>query len=345
MDRAIRILGAMPVCAWLLSAVPAMAQTGDVFIEQAVAPRTPIYVAPGGAADWVLTVRNDGDAAIPLARLRASPGLMYAGTPSVWSFAPPDSPRCSDVRRVPRLDVPMIEEWEVDIGGLQPGERIVCRYPLQRAASSTGDALIQWRVTFPADDPGPAGNSATWVAGTLAQLTLTATPTCDGNPAPGTHHVRVTLSNLGPTPVEAVAFGRCPPVPPLAVSENLPGSCPRTSWPGGCFAVGTPIAWGMPESAPDQSHSCLLALSPGGSTAMLSLGLPQPYASDGSQLLDLDPQRGRIVLAIPEPPLICGGSVPATPVPGPRSTWQIGLLTVLLLWLAGVVHGRGARSR
>lgn len=315
--------------ALLPSATGAMAQGGDIVIEQAIVPRTPIFVAPGATAEWALTVRNDGDAAVPLARLRANPGLMFAGTPSVWRFASPDSSRCSEVRRVPHADLPTFEEWELDIVDLQPGERIVCRYPFQRAASSTGDALIQWRVTFPADDPGPAGNSATWVAGTLAQLTLTVTPTCDGNPAPGIHHVRVSLGNFGPTPVGEVAFGRCPPVAPLGVSENLPGGCPRTSWPGGCFAVGTPIAWGMPASAPGQSHSCLLALSPNGSPAMLSLGLPQPYASDGAQLLDLDPQRGRIVLAIPDPPLICGGPVAATPVPGPRGAWPIWLAVLL----------------
>jgi len=327
--------------------LPSTVQAYDVVIEQATAPRTPVFVAMGASAQLPVIVRNDGATVAALVTLRAlTPSFPQ---PPQWQFGPAPSPRCSAVRLV---DVPInggpftLPAWEFDVSELQPGERIACDYGLSRAANASADLLLVWQVVGPADDPGPEGNQASWVAGNLTALELTATPTCDGEPAPGRHHLRISLANLGPTAVDSTRFGRCiPPFPGFDVTGDFPGGCGASvGAPGGCFMGG--IGWNLGALAPGQQRSCLLALSarasPGG-LAEFPVRILEPYASGTLQILDLDPAGGETTLAIPQPSLQCGAPpVAAAPVPGVRDVW-LALMAVLLLaaaWLTRFVRAR-----
>jgi hypothetical protein len=319
---------------------PTPAQASDIVIEQTLSPRTPVFVAPGGIAGLSMTVRNDGALAAPVVTLRAFAPVLPR--PPLWLFGSTTSPRCGAIRLV---DAPIgggatTPAWEFDLTDLQPGERITCDHQLTRAATATADLLLNWHVALPADDPGPAGNSATWVAGSLTRLELTAAPTCDGDPGPGTHHLRVTLRNDGPTAVDSMRFGAClPPFPAFAVSGELPGGCGANAGPpGGCFMGGR--GWTLAAVSPGQAYSCLLALStpspPPGGLNLWPVRILEPYASGPLRVLDFDADRGRVELSIPDPPLQCGAPpVPPTPVPIARNPWLalVVLLIPLIAWL------------
>jgi hypothetical protein len=329
--------------AWLAVLVSIPARAGDLVIEHPVSPRTAIPVAPGASADWQLSVRNDGAAPVMLATLRAF-AAYGVSPPSAWQFGPPTSPECGAVRLV---TVPITPDfgfwaWEVDVTDLAPGQRRSCVYPLLRSASSTVDRVLTWEVIAPPDDPGPAGNAATWVAGAPTRLQLTATPTCDGSPAPGTQHVRIALANRGPTAVDALVFGTCvPPFPPYSVTGNLAGGCGDSQGaPGACFMGGR--GWRLDAVAPGQTRSCLLALSAPSGTGGWPLRLAPPYRSGELYVHDLEPDQAMLSLSMTQPPLTCGGPAPPTAaaVPGPRDGWLLALAALLLL--LAVVHSRAA---
>lgn len=313
----------------------AWTQSGDIVIERADVPRMPLPVAPGEGADWTVVVRNDGDVTVPRTTLRAYAPVLPL--PPLWQFESPVHPQCGPVEfgfeGVFRV-------WTLTLVDLAPGQRLACTYRLLRAANAYEDLVLGWWVIEPVDDPDPAGNWATWLAGSLARLELTATPTCDGDPAPGIHHVRVALRNRGPSPVDALRFGTCFNNfgPGFLIDGDIDGGCgPRHGAPGLCFGSG--IGWTMAATAAGETSSCLLALSlpaqPGTGSLAFPIRILEPYASGSLRVRDLNPEAGWAQLSVASPPLNCAAGAGAPePVPALRGLgWLLLALAVLVVTL------------
>lgn len=317
------------------------AQGGDIAIEQTVFPRTPVFVGLGEVVEFSATVSNVGATAVPLATFRAFAPVLP--TPPVWTFGALANPRCSQMRflRAPISGFFTIPAWEFDVLNLNPGEEVRCEYPINRGPSAVSDLQLVFNIVTPANDPGPSGNQATWVAGSLTHLEFSVREACDVPPTASSKTMRVTLTNHGPTSLTEVPFGTCLDnfFPAFGVNGNFPGGCGNGNvLPGPCFEFA--IGWSVASLEAGESKSCLLQLhalpEPVAGSNYIPIRIAQPYRSGPLEVLDLEPNGPSQLLSLTSPSM-CSAPAPVN-IPVGGAAWTLMVAGLMLLTSAALVR-------
>jgi len=230
--------------------------------------------------------------------------------------------------------------WEFDVLNLSSGESVRCVYMLHRGATAVNDLQLVFSVVAPANDPGPAGNQATWVAGSLTNLVLSVGQACDLPETPTARTVRVSLNNRGPTALTDVAFGTCLDnfFPNFSINGSIPGGCGSGNvLPFICFDYA--IGWSFESLSAGETRSCLLRLeapsqpTPGSSS--IPIRIAQPYRSGPLQILDIEPDRPWQFISATSP----STCAVATPIQIPLGGAPWNLLVVGMMLLAAGLFG------
>lgn len=189
---------------------------------------------------------------------------------------------------------------------LGAGEIRGCRYRLERAASTLGDA----RVVFGLLRNGNTVQSKQFRAGDLTRLEWQQQVERPGAPGvPG--RVRVTLRNAGPTPVGSVVFSTCSYfLPQASVPRVVGGECSAGA-ASICFTGGIDAGFRMEGLDPGASRTCTLEWqpAPGGGAFSLALTDMRKPASQAllentnaaADLIDLQLLQVAAVLQLPGP--------------------------------------------
>lgn len=314
--------------------ITTVAHASDIVVEQTVTPRTPIFVGLSSSGTLSATVRNDGTAMVPVATLRAiAPSLP---NPPVWTFGLSASPRCSQMRfvQVPTSGLVTFPAWEFDVTELAPGDSVSCEYSLDRGPTAVNDLLLVFNVVTPANDPGPMGNQATWVAGSLTHVELAVSEACDMPATATSRTMRVSLSNRGPTGLNDVSFGACLDnfSPAFRINGNVPDGCGSGNLlPFICLDAA--MGWSIASLDAGETKSCLLRLEalqqPNSGRDPFSITFREPYRSGPLRVLDLEPDGGGALVSL----AAASTCALATPVHIPSSgiAWIIATICSILI--------------
>lgn len=241
------------------------------------------------------------------------------------------------------------------IGPVQAGERQLCSFRLSRTVGSQNDFSLAFcgpsndlfNLVICAYNARKLG--ATWVAGTLPDLTLRASPTTDLRAGALEATLRISVSNPGNqdavakgVETQCVEFGGGFFGPsPFDIDNDFPGACPSAPTQAGCGNfTGMHFSSKAYSIGPIPAHdeaSCLLHvrfLHP--LTAPVSLGfgfqaVVVPYVNGG---IGVDPDRSNEITALAVGPQAI--EVPAT-------RWNSLVVLILLLGATAISRHRHAR--
>lgn len=316
----------------------ALAQAEVVF-ETAMAPRVPVYVAPGGTGEFEIVLRNNGDVVANTVVVRSQ---WLLDIPTTWQFEAEAPPPCGPIV-LEQLSLGLLVYWtyRIEVSYLAPGAHSSCRYRVERGENSTADWLLELRVAE-VDDVAIASTASQTqhlALGTLTDLRLSAVERCQSDPGVAIRTVEIRVENMGSETVTGLAFGTCLDnvSPSFLISGQFEGGCGAVQpalFP--CFDFS--VAWPIGTVPAGVSRSCMLQLDdsnpiPGSQT--IPLRIQEPFHSSAGRLLNLDPGNGRAALSVALPQRPCGVSAPM-PVNGlsTRNPPGLILLIALIAWVA-----------
>lgn len=324
------------------------AQSDFLAVEQTIEPRIPVQVPPGEVAEFEIVLRNDGEQALADVVLRGThTNITFDG--EGWTFHTLSPPPCDDIRFDPGVNNlppfppgPIRWHYELDIEQVDPGERLICRYRVERDGTSTRDMSLAWTAALVEGIPVSSAGSAAYVLGSLAKIDLSLRPLCSDDPDSGQRLVEVTAHNEGPTDVEGLRIGSCfthPLLPSYRISGEVEGGCGTDAVaPVACFeTTGMPsfsIGWTLGDVSTGESRGCLIMLDdsedlPG--TDTFHIETQSGYSNGPLSIAEIDPTTNQALLSVSSPPPACGVAQPvAVPLFADRR-WPVAILFCLLI--------------
>ncbi|WP_449408978.1 DUF7507 domain-containing protein [Microbacterium maritypicum] len=238
----------------------ALTPSADVSVVKTTStPSVPL----GGAAAFVITVRNDGPSAaagVVVSEL-APVGLeVTAATPSAGTWAPAD------------------HRWTV--GTLLPGQSATLTVTAR--ATAVGTHTNTATATSPTPDPDPSDNTGTSTVEVTPSADLSIVKTASANPAPSNGPLSYTLvvTNSGPSPASAVVISD--PLPAALLNASTPtAGCSITAGALTCtvatLAVGGTFTATVTGTVDPAAPGATLA-----NTASVTSSTPDPDPSDNT---------------------------------------------------------------